>query len=112
MWQVGYGLSEHSSPVLHPKAELAIWAHGGPPDSSCATQKPLIINMKRPWYTLVSEVSFSRYANIGPGINIAAVSCQLDDWPMDDNSVYVDCDGTLRAGLTMVMEWRRPAKPV
>jgi hypothetical protein len=56
MWQVGYGLSEHSSPVLHPKAELAIWAYGGPPHSSCATQKPLIINMKRPWYTLVPEV--------------------------------------------------------
>ncbi|KAG2124550.1 hypothetical protein BD769DRAFT_876389 [Suillus cothurnatus] len=103
MWQVGYGLSEPSSPV-HPKAELAIWARGKPPDSSCATQKPLIINMKRPWDSLIPEELFFSYGIIGPCKNITAVSCQLDDWPMDDNNDYVNCDGTLRVGLTMVIQ--------
>ncbi|KAG1882340.1 hypothetical protein F4604DRAFT_1921480 [Suillus subluteus] len=54
MWRVEYGLSGHSLPV-HPSAELAIWAHSSPPDSSCATQKPLILSMRRPWETLVPE---------------------------------------------------------
>lgn len=29
---------------------------------------------------------------------------ELDDWPMDNSTVYVDCNGTLIAGLRITIK--------
>ncbi|KAG1831730.1 hypothetical protein EV424DRAFT_1533992 [Suillus variegatus] len=99
-WCVQYGLSEPSFPV-HPKAKLAIQAHSSPP---CATQRPLILDLTNLCGPMVPEGLLHHYKGIEPQNSLIAVEQQLDDWLMNDDPPYVDCDGTLIAGLTVTMK--------
>lgn len=92
-WFVGYGLSKHSSPV-HPNAVLGIQANKPPPGSNTPQNLRLDLSTS---YTLVPEGSSFHYLDK----ETMLVFCQLDDWPMDDNSVYVDRYGTLTLRFTM-----------
>ncbi|KAG1905618.1 uncharacterized protein F5891DRAFT_619271 [Suillus fuscotomentosus] len=102
-WCVQYGLSEPSLPV-YPNTKLAIQAHSKPPCSSCATQRPLLLDLTYLGEPMVPEGLLHHYKGIEPKKSLIAVEQQLDDWLMNDDPPYVDCDGTLIAGLTVTMK--------
>ncbi|KAG1803837.1 uncharacterized protein HD556DRAFT_1330598 [Suillus plorans] len=102
-WCVQYGLSEPSLPV-YPNTKLAIQAHSRPPYSSCATQRPLLLDLTYLGEPMVPEGSLHHYRAIEPKKSIIGFQCILDDWLMNDDTPYVDCEGTLIAGLTVMIK--------
>ncbi|KAG1789893.1 uncharacterized protein HD556DRAFT_1395711 [Suillus plorans] len=102
-WCVQYGLSEPSLPV-YPNTKLAIQAHSRPPCSSCATQRPLLLDLTYLGEPMVPEGLLHHYIGIEPKKSLIAVEHQLDDWLMNVDPPYVDCDGTLIAGLTVTIK--------
>ncbi|KAG1882383.1 hypothetical protein F4604DRAFT_1743749 [Suillus subluteus] len=99
-WCIEYRLSEHSLPV-HANAVLQIQANKPPPGSD--TPKHLCMTQTHTSQILRSEESF-RYCHYTHEEARFGVFWRLDDWPMDDNTVYVDCDGTLTVGLKITIK--------
>jgi hypothetical protein len=95
-WWIEYLLSEHSSPV-HADTELQIQANKSPPGSGTPQHHSFYMYRSR---TLVPEKLFHRnYYMDKETFPADAVRWPLDDWPMDNNNAYVDCDGALTARL-------------
>ncbi|KAG2045215.1 hypothetical protein BDR03DRAFT_995442 [Suillus americanus] len=99
-WCIGFSLS-HPSPPAHPEAALVIKAHSRTPD--CATQ-PEDLKMQYgivPGYMLTAEDCQLHQPVKISDLNI--LLWPLSDWPMDENTMFVDCDGTLHAKLEMTL---------
>ncbi|KAG2044221.1 hypothetical protein BDR03DRAFT_977170 [Suillus americanus] len=58
-----------------------------------------------------SELRPQHYTDIQPGAEVGAVCGLLGEWLMDNNTIYVDSDGTLHAQLKMtcIQAIRSPA---
>ncbi|KAG2146284.1 hypothetical protein DEU56DRAFT_899729 [Suillus clintonianus] len=86
-WYVGFCLSDHSLPVL-PDAIISIMAHRPRPGSD--TPKHLVLDMRYPSHTLVPKVSSRRYTPTAFNASREMISKRLGDWPMDNDTEYVD----------------------
>ncbi|KAG1806676.1 uncharacterized protein HD556DRAFT_330818 [Suillus plorans] len=89
-WVVDCRLEEPSLPV-EGSNQLRIEAHRKSPD--CATPEPLIITTE-----------FSLAPESGSCIPRPLIYYRLGDWPMDNDTVYVDCEGTLHMSLTITVK--------
>ncbi|KAG1880982.1 hypothetical protein F4604DRAFT_1651406 [Suillus subluteus] len=122
IWRVAYRLAEDSFPA-DAAAVFLIEAHRGPP--GCATgPAPLIIRMNQsPTCTLLppgphkysttkpgtdSELRPQHYTDIQPGAKVGVVCGLLGEWLMDNNTIYVDSDGTLHAQLKITVKSPTP----
>ncbi|KAG1868378.1 hypothetical protein DFJ58DRAFT_742727 [Suillus subalutaceus] len=122
IWRVTYRLAEDSFPA-DAAAVFLIEAHRGPP--GCATgPAPLIIRMNQsPTCTLLppgplkysttkpgtdSEFRPQHYTDIQPGAKVGTVCRLLGEWLMDNNTIYVDSDGTLHAQLKITVKSPTP----
>ncbi|KAG2122362.1 hypothetical protein DEU56DRAFT_76435 [Suillus clintonianus] len=99
-WYVEYALSEPSPPVVHPDVEIIITSHRPPPGSG---NPELLLKLECPTHTLAPKESYERYKVTEPARVIFAVFFPLNDWLMDDDTTYVDCDGTLTVALKMII---------
>ncbi|KAG2143662.1 hypothetical protein DEU56DRAFT_854561 [Suillus clintonianus] len=94
-WRIGFGISDPSHPA-RPVASILIEAHRG--DPGCAA----------PYEGLQFGPSKS-VVLAPPGHNMhkskgdvkVLVFWSMTDWPMDDHTKYVDCDGSLHVKMTM-----------
>ncbi|KAG2119525.1 uncharacterized protein F5147DRAFT_832247 [Suillus discolor] len=101
-WLVEFGISRDSSQV-RPNAVLEIQANRLLPGSD--TMQPLRLDMCTSHVLAPGEVyrwDLDRFDTR------RTVLWQLSDWPMYDNTAYVDCNGTLTAELMMTIKPRYP----
>ncbi|KAG2140095.1 hypothetical protein DEU56DRAFT_293113 [Suillus clintonianus] len=99
-WYIGCALSEYSSPVVHPDVDVIIQPHRPSPGFDTPE---LILHLRLPSNILVPKGSCERYTAPEPGMLISGMALPLYDWLMDDDTTYVDCDGTLTVALRMTM---------
>ncbi|KAG2045175.1 hypothetical protein BDR03DRAFT_26272 [Suillus americanus] len=99
-WRIGFSLSYPSFPA-HPEAVLVIKAHSR--KSDCATQPEDLRMQCRiiPGYVLRAE-DCPLHGSVKVS-DLTRFFWPLSDWPMDENTLYVDCDGTLHAMVEMTL---------
>ncbi|KAG2146908.1 uncharacterized protein EDB93DRAFT_1148010 [Suillus bovinus] len=99
-WSIEHALSENSSPV-RTTTELEIQANK-PPSGSDALKPPRFHTNKS--FMLVPEgTSHDDYRKVGDDDARYSITWTLKDWPMQENTPYVDRHGTLIAGLTITI---------
>ncbi|KAG1829090.1 hypothetical protein EV424DRAFT_459862 [Suillus variegatus] len=101
-WLVEFGISRDSSPV-RPNAVLEIQANRLSPGSD--TMQPLRLDMCTS--DVLAPGGVYRYY-MDQFSTRRTVLWQLSDWPMHDNTAYVDYNGTLTAELMMTIKPRYP----
>ncbi|KAG1824020.1 hypothetical protein EV424DRAFT_1643865 [Suillus variegatus] len=101
-WFVEFGISRDSSAVC-PNAVLDIQANKLSPGSDI--MQPLHLYMCTSH--ILAPGGICKHYMDGADTR-PTVFWQLSDWPMDTNTAYVDCNGTLTAELTMTIKPRYP----
>ncbi|OAX38359.1 hypothetical protein K503DRAFT_165155 [Rhizopogon vinicolor AM-OR11-026] len=98
-WRMSWGLSQHSLPA-RPNAVVLIKAHIGKPGCATPPQELRLVNTLTDQYSsLVPEELESSITK-----SCCTMAVWLGDWLMNENTVYLDSDGTLHAKLEITLQ--------
>ncbi|KAG0698555.1 hypothetical protein DFH29DRAFT_89764 [Suillus ampliporus] len=103
MWHMGFSLSEPSLPV-RANVTIVIEAHKGTPGCAAPPEGMSFQDIRSLPCMLVPASMMNIYE--GRGTDKESVSkrnsWRMSDWLMDDETKYVDCDGTLHVRMEIV----------